>query len=353
MYHRRFKNRPGRKILNLQGRFSLIYTGGGSFVYTLPGKDHPIVRRIDFGGMKYRLSASAVLLAMIGFSGMGMWTSVGTASTRNGTEGGPVASISPAELEKKSEELKAKIITNTSTQKDGKIEYTVRPGDTLSEIAGMYRVLPASILSSSGLKRADDLQPGQKLTIPNRPGLMYRMKPGDSLAAVAQYYSVALEEIQNDNPELRDMDLIRPGTKVFLPNAKIPPPPPVWFRPAWGMLSSGFGWRPDPFNPGRLNMHTGFDIVMYYRPVLAARTGIVVYAGGMGSYGNAIVIEHGSGLKTLYAHLSSVRVRRGQEVVAGQEIAISGNTGLTTGPHLHFEVIQNGKPISPGLFVKF
>lgn len=100
-------------------------------------------------------------------------------------------------------------------------------------------------------------------------------------------------------------------------------------------------------------MHTGFDIVMYYRPVHAARTGVVVYAGGMGSYGMAVVIQHGDGLKTLYAHLSSVRVRSGQDVQAGQEIGISGNTGLSTGPHLHFEVIQNGKPVNPARFVRF
>lgn len=102
-----------------------------------------------------------------------------------------------------------------------------------------------------------------------------------------------------------------------------------------------------------MNMHTGFDIVMYYRPVHAARTGVVVYAGGMGSYGMAVVIQHGDGLKTLYGHLSSVRVRSGQDVQAGQEIGISGNTGLSTGPHLHFEVIQNGKPVNPARFVRF
>ncbi|HMU85795.1 MAG TPA: peptidoglycan DD-metalloendopeptidase family protein [Leptospiraceae bacterium] len=351
MYHRRFKNRPGRKILNLQGRFSLIYTGGGNFVYTLPGKDTPVVRRLDLSSWKYRVSLSAGAFALFLFSGFGIWTSQGTASSSGVVV--EEARISPAELEKRSEALKEKIIKNNAPHVDQSFEYTVRPGDTLSEIAAVYKVLPASILSASGVKRADEVKPGQKLTIPNRPGLMYRMKPGDTLAAVAQFYTVSLEDIQNDNPELRDMDLLRPGTKVFLPNAKIPPPPPIWFRPAWGNLSSGFGWRPDPFSPGRMNMHTGFDIVMYYRPVHAARTGVVVYAGGMGSYGMAVVIQHGDGLKTLYAHLSSVRVRSGQDVQAGQEIGISGNTGLSTGPHLHFEVIQNGKPVNPARFVRF
>ncbi|HNJ05484.1 MAG TPA: hypothetical protein PLB73_14590, partial [Leptospiraceae bacterium] len=64
MYHRRFKNRPGRKILNLQGRFSLIYTGGGNFVYTLPGKDTPVVRRLDLSSWKYRVSLSAGAFAL-------------------------------------------------------------------------------------------------------------------------------------------------------------------------------------------------------------------------------------------------------------------------------------------------
>lgn len=350
MQHKRFRNRPGKRILNLQGRFSLLYTGGGTFVYSYPGPEAPVVRRIDLNGPRYRLSFSAVILTFFLLSGMGMWTSVGTASSAS--HGGFEAGLSPAELEKKSEELKEKII-KTTVAADKPIEYTVKPGDTLSDIAAAYRVLPASILSSSGMKRADDIRPGQKITIPNKPGLQYRMKPGDSLAAVAQYYSVTLEDIQNDNPELRDMDLIRPGTKVFLPNAKIPPPPPVWFRPGFGMISSGYGMRRDPFNHARLQMHSGLDIVMSYRPVRAARAGVVVYSGGMGSYGNAIVIQHGDGLKTLYAHLSSLRVRSGQEVAGGQEIGISGTTGLSTGPHLHFEVIQAGRPVNPWRFVRF
>jgi len=280
MYHRRLKKSPGRKILNLQGRFSLVHTGGGSFVYSFPGKNHPIVRRVDFTGLKYRLSFSALFLTMVALSGIGMWTTVGTASSRRDFEA-EVAPTADKKSEQFSQDIKEKIIKNVTVKPDSSIEYTVRPGDTLSEIGAMYRVLPASILSSSGLKRADDLKPGQKLTIPNRPGLMYRMKPGDTLAAVAQYYTVALEEIQNDNPDLRDMDMIRPGTKVFLPNAKIPPPPPVWFRPAWGYLTSGFGWRKDPIT-GVPELHTGFDIAISYSPVRAARNGVVIYAGGMG-----------------------------------------------------------------------
>ena len=68
---------------------------------------------------------------------------------------------------------------------------------------------------------------------------------------------------------------------------------------------------------------------------------------------SAVVIQHGDGLKTLYAHMSGLRVRSGQEVAGGQEIGISGTTGLSTGPHLHFEVIQGGRPVNPWRFVRF
>lgn len=117
--------------------------------------------------------------------------------------------------------------------------------------------------------------------------------------------------------------------------------------PADGPISSRFGRRLHPiFHTWR--MHTGVDIgAGYGAPVRAAAAGQVVVAGEISGYGNAIVVDHGNGLATLYGHLSRFGVRQGQRVGAGDTIGAVGNTGNSTGPHLHFEVRVNGTPVDP------
>jgi murein DD-endopeptidase MepM/ murein hydrolase activator NlpD len=112
-------------------------------------------------------------------------------------------------------------------------------------------------------------------------------------------------------------------------------------------LSSGFGWRVDPIL-GRPALHSGIDIPGPLRsPVLAAAGGVVHFAGRAGGYGNMIEVDHGGGLVTRYAHLSRFMVRSGARVERGQEIAMMGSTGRSTGSHLHFEVRLNGQATGP------
>ncbi len=87
--------------------------------------------------------------------------------------------------------------------------------------------------------------------------------------------------------------------------------------------------------------------------VKAAAGGTVEFAGTNGDYGNCIIIDHGNGMKTLYAHLSDLGVKKGDNVSGNTEIALSGNTGLSTGPHLHFEVIKDGEKVNPEDYLKF
>jgi murein DD-endopeptidase MepM/ murein hydrolase activator NlpD len=95
-------------------------------------------------------------------------------------------------------------------------------------------------------------------------------------------------------------------------------------------------------------MHTGIDISAHSgTPIKAAAGGEVVFAGWWGGYGNVVIIDHGGGISTLYAHCSAIYVRKGQSVSQGEVIAAVGSTGLSTGPHLHFEVRKNGKPVDP------
>ncbi len=113
----------------------------------------------------------------------------------------------------------------------------------------------------------------------------------------------------------------------------------VW--PVHGVLTSPFGWR-----WGR--MHEGIDLaVPSGTPVVAAAAGTVIVAGWLGGYGNLVVVDHGNGISTAYGHNTSVAVSVGQSVAQGQLVSYSGNTGHSTGPHVHFEVRVNGSPVDP------
>lgn len=117
--------------------------------------------------------------------------------------------------------------------------------------------------------------------------------------------------------------------------------------PLSGPISSGFGNRQDPFGGG-VRMHTGIDIVASQgTPIHAARSGTVNSAGWNGGYGNAVIIDHGDGLATLYGHQSQIAVSAGEKVNQGDVIGYVGSTGNSTGPHLHFEVRVNGEPQNP------
>ena len=112
-------------------------------------------------------------------------------------------------------------------------------------------------------------------------------------------------------------------------------------------VSSKFGWRLDPLS-GEKRFHQGVDIaVAYGHDVKAAANGIVSFAGAQNGYGNTVVIDHEGGRQTRYAHLSQELVRAGDVVSEGQVLGKSGNSGRSTGPHLHFEMLVNGRPVDP------
>ncbi len=140
-------------------------------------------------------------------------------------------------------------------------------------------------------------------------------------------------------------------TKVVLKGTKNPPPRIGTGKLAKptsrGVLTSPFGWR-----WGR--RHTGIDIgIPTGTPVKAADGGKVVYTGYKGGYGKCIILDHGENKQTLYAHNSKLLVKKGDKIFKGQTIANSGNTGTSTGPHLHFEVRINGIPVNPAKYVRY
>lgn len=125
--------------------------------------------------------------------------------------------------------------------------------------------------------------------------------------------------------------------------------PSVW--PVRGWVTSDFGTRLDPYTSERV-MHAGLDIATTHgKEVVAPSDGTVVFAGLEGGYGNVLVIDHGYGIKTRYGHLASLRVKAGEKVKRGTLIAGVGNTGRSTGPHLHYEVRVNGIAQNPRKFI--
>lgn len=125
--------------------------------------------------------------------------------------------------------------------------------------------------------------------------------------------------------------------------------PSIW--PTQGFLTSGFGWRRSPFSGGG-RMHKGLDISNRVgTPVWAPARGTVTFVGADGGYGTCVMIDHGNNIVTRYAHLQKALVREGQYVQRGDVIAALGNTGRSTGPHLHYEVIVGGIPVNPMRYI--
>jgi murein DD-endopeptidase MepM/ murein hydrolase activator NlpD len=122
--------------------------------------------------------------------------------------------------------------------------------------------------------------------------------------------------------------------------------------PLRGTLNSDFGRRSSPWN-GKPEVHTGIDLgAATGTPVKAPAPGTVLMAGPKSDYGLAVVLDHGNHIQSLYGHLDQVQVKRGQRVERGQVVALSGNTGRSTGPHLHYEVWVKGEPVNPRGFLR-
>jgi murein DD-endopeptidase MepM/ murein hydrolase activator NlpD len=122
--------------------------------------------------------------------------------------------------------------------------------------------------------------------------------------------------------------------------------------PVSGPITSPFGWRMHPILH-RMIQHRGIDIgVPSGTPVAAAAEGRVIVASYQGGCGNMVAIDHHGGLSTMYCHMSQIFVSVGQEVQRGQAIGAAGSTGLSTGPHVHFQVMQNGNPVDPMGFLR-
>lgn len=242
-------------------------------------------------------------------------------------------------------------------------EYVVQGGDTLSTIAEAYLVSSDTLRWANGLDDRAMIKPGQTLKIPPVSGVLHTIASGETVSSIAKKFQADENAILEFN-QLADASAIEVGSQLVIPGGKIeaPKPAPVVSsgssgtvdnggpRPANArVVGSGLLW-PAPghkINQGYSYRHTGIDIDTDHSPIYAALGGRVVRTNWGRGYGNNIVIDHGNGLQTLYAHLSKGYVSTGDTIDKGETIGISGCTGWCTGDHLHFEVWSGGRRTNP------
>ncbi len=226
--------------------------------------------------------------------------------------------------------------------------YTVEEGDTISSIAATYGISVNTIYWANNLNRKSKLKIGQTLVILPITSVQHKVVKGDTIAKIAKLYSGNVDEIVAYNG-LEDGKLTV-GDTVIIPDGEMPAAP----LPAKvvnrlvnrdsGPDIAGYYLRPvlGCHKTQGIHGHNGIDLgCPIGTPLRAAAPGIVIVAsvgGWGGGYGNYIVIKHPNGTQTVYGHLSRVDVRVGDPVDRGQYIGATGNTGKSTGPHLHFEV---------------
>jgi murein DD-endopeptidase MepM/ murein hydrolase activator NlpD len=208
-----------------------------------------------------------------------------------------------------------------------------------------------ALISSNDIRNARRLREGENLRIPNIDGISYVVKKGDSLSRIAKSSAVPLEVILDVN-NIRS-EVIKEGETLFIPGARMAPEAlklalgELFIYPVRKRITSPFGWRADPFT-GVRSFHAALDLGgSMGTPVKAAMDGTVSTVSVNRVYGNFIILSHAGGYQTLYAHLSGVSVKQGSRVGQGSKIGEVGNTGLSTGPHLHFGIFKNGKAVNP------
>lgn len=237
--------------------------------------------------------------------------------------------------------------------------YKVRSGDNITNIARRFGLANIStLIAVNNISNVRLLQADKVLKIPSMDGITHTVANGESLKTIAGKYDITLEQLLDAND--LSSDIIKKGDVLFIPGARMDSSS---LRDAMGesfkmpvkakwRLTSPYGYRADPFT-GQRKFHTGIDMAAPLgTSIYAAMAGKVATTGYNNVFGNYIIISHGNGYQSLYAHLKQYTVRAGQFVDQGAKIGLMGSTGYSTGSHLHLSIYKNGKHVNPAPLLK-
>ena len=328
--------------------FSRFEKGKNAFVSALYRQRGKLARRLMHSGMA-GITAFGVMIAPI----------IAEEFPQNAVDPWKIPSPSQV-LSASTENLSTSTIFSEKSRGDI-VEYEVQDGDTVSSISSKFGISEDTLRWQNNLSR-DRIKVGQVLTILPVTGISHKVKKGDSVYSIAKKYDTSPQAIVDfpyntfTNDETFELAI---GQLVIVPDGVMPASIPTsggrirqvtpdagtvvasgsFAWPAQGTITQNFYWY-----------HKGIDIANRAAPnILAADSGTVVIAGWLDGYGygNRVVIDHGNGFQTLYAHLSKIYVVPGQTVARGNAIGQMGSTGRSTGTHLHFEIRKNGAFLSP------
>ncbi|HEY6959830.1 MAG TPA: M23 family metallopeptidase [Candidatus Limnocylindria bacterium] len=236
--------------------------------------------------------------------------------------------------------------------------YAVAKGDTLSSIANAHDISIDTLAYANGIETEDELlHAGQELVIPPAEGAVYTIQDGDTLDSVATKFEVKVDVLISAYNLINEPQNFAPGKQIFIPGGNVPAIkrsetprqiavpltpqqlPPMNGRLQWpvnGVITQYFWWG-----------HTGVDIAAPYgTPIVSSLDGVVVATGWVAVGGLRVCVQGGDGFKVCDYHTSAIYVSVGQQVQRGQTIAAIGLTGVTTGPHVHWEVWLNGAQVN-------
>lgn len=233
--------------------------------------------------------------------------------------------------------------------------YKVKKEDNFWKILSKTSLNIDTLSSINSLSSSIDVTPGKEIFISNMRGIIYKVNNNDTIEIISKKFNIDKEYISRIN-KIKDYKITK--EYLFIPSGEISNIERSLFLGIGfacplkkGIRTSAFGRRIDPFNK-KFGFHTGLDLACPPgSSVYAARNGKVIFTGYNGGYGLLVILKHEHGYSTYYGHLKSVLVKVGDVVERGTKIAVSGNSGRSTGPHLHFEVRKNTMPINPGILL--
>lgn len=230
--------------------------------------------------------------------------------------------------------------------------YKLKRSETFWTVLARTSLDIDTLMTINNLSSPQAVKPGCTIYLTNMRGILRKRKSDADLLMLLTRQRILKKYVEKINGKLERNYLFIPCGEVSKLERSLFMGTGFILPVRGSHMTSGFGTRVNPFEPTQHEFHPGIDLSCRTgTPVQAARTGTVVFTGYKGGYGKLVVLRHECGYTSYYGHLSKILVKRGQKVSCGSRIALSGNTGRTTGPHLHFEVRKNSRPINPGLLI--